>query len=106
MNRFLLQHAMAPAGAEQRPDPSDATELHPPVKRRNSPVWRYFGFIKNPEGDLKEDGFPLCKMCHRRVAAKDGTTSNMLNHLRRHHQAEYEEVKVKPLRCIALEAPS
>ncbi|KAF4078433.1 hypothetical protein AMELA_G00199060 [Ameiurus melas] len=89
-----LKHAMAPAGTEQRPDPSDATELHPPVKRRNSPVWRYFGFIKNAEGDLKEDGFPLCKMCHRRVAAKDGTTSNMLNHLRRHHQAEYEEVKL------------
>lgn len=43
---------------------------------------------------MKEDGFPLCKMCHRRVAAKDGTTSNMLNHLRRHHPAEYEEVKV------------
>lgn len=99
---------MAPAGAEQRLDLSNTTELHPPVKRRNSPVWKYFGFIKNSEGDLKEDGFPLCKMCHRRVAAKDGTTSNMLNHLRRHHQAEYEEVKVKQpssssLRCVVLE---
>ncbi|XP_058266017.1 uncharacterized protein LOC131365993 isoform X1 [Hemibagrus wyckioides] len=89
-----LKHAMVPAGAEQRLDLSEVTELHPPVKRRNSPVWKYFGFIKSTEGELKEDGFPLCKMCHRRVAAKDGTTSNMLNHLRRHHQAEYEEVKL------------
>ncbi|KAM9444824.1 uncharacterized protein Hap1MRO34_023872 isoform 2-T2 [Clarias gariepinus] len=89
-----LKHAMAPVGLEQSPDLSDTTELHPPVKRRNSPVWKYFGFIRDTEGDLKEDGFPLCKMCHRRVAAKDGTTSNMLNHLRRHHPAEYEEVKL------------
>lgn len=94
MTWFLLQHAMIPGGAEPRPDLLDTMELHPPVKRRNSPVWKYFGFLRSAEG-VNEDGFPLCKMCHRRVAAKDGTTSNMLNHLRRHHQAEYEEVKVK-----------
>ncbi|XP_046724959.1 uncharacterized protein LOC124398726 isoform X1 [Silurus meridionalis] len=90
-----LQHTMVPEGVEQTLDVLNTRELHPPVKRRHSPVWKYFGFMRNSEGDLKEDGFPLCKMCHRRVAAKDGNTSNMLNHLRRHHQAEYEEVKLE-----------
>ena len=58
-------------------------------------MWKYFGFVRNAEGVVKEDGFALCRLCLRKVAAKDGTTSNMLNHLRRHHEAEYEEVKVK-----------
>uniref|UniRef100_A0AAR2K0Y7 BED-type domain-containing protein n=1 Tax=Pygocentrus nattereri TaxID=42514 RepID=A0AAR2K0Y7_PYGNA len=87
-----LKHIIGSARPEHRL--SEPAEIHPPVKHRNSPVWKYFGFIKNAEGMVKEDGFALCRLCLRKVAAKDGTTSNMLNHLRRHHQAEYEEVKL------------
>ncbi|XP_062871194.1 uncharacterized protein LOC134333242 isoform X2 [Trichomycterus rosablanca] len=88
-----LKHT-SPAGPEKRPEVAESIELHPPQKRRNSPVWKHFGFIRSTEGELREDGFPLCKLCCRRVAARDGTTSNMLNHLRRHHQAEHDEVKL------------
>ncbi|KAL7863945.1 hypothetical protein AOLI_G00153650 [Acnodon oligacanthus] len=87
-----LKHIIGSVRPEHRL--SEPAEIHPPVKHRNSPVWKYFGFVKNAEGMVKEDGFALCRLCLRKVAAKDGTTSNMLNHLRRHHQAEYEEVKL------------
>ncbi|XP_072552290.1 uncharacterized protein [Salminus brasiliensis] len=88
-----LKHIIGNSRPEPRSPPEPA-EIHAPLKHRNSPVWKYFGFLKNSEGVVKEDGFALCRMCLRKVAAKDGTTSNMLNHLRRHHQAEYEEVKL------------
>ncbi|XP_022533222.2 uncharacterized protein LOC103043043 isoform X3 [Astyanax mexicanus] len=88
-----LKHIIGNARPEPRlpPEPAD---IHAPEKHHNSPVWKYFGFLKNSEGVVKEDSFALCKMCLRKVAAKDGTTSNMLNHLRRHHETEYEEVKL------------
>lgn len=85
---------MSPGGPEQRSEVTESIELHPPEVERNSPVWKYFGFLRGTEGDLKEDDFPLCKLCYRRVAARHGTTTNMLNHLRRRHPAEYDEVKV------------
>ena len=36
---------------------------------------------------------PLCKLCLSCVTAKWGNTSNLLNHLRKHHPEEYGIVK-------------
>ncbi|KAI7811508.1 putative zinc finger BED domain-containing protein 1-like [Triplophysa rosa] len=66
--------------------------IHPPSKRVKSEVWKYFGFQKNAEGMLVEDGFPLCKTCGRRVATKHGNTSNMFAHLRDNHPIQFRDI--------------
>ncbi len=64
----------------------------PPIKKINkSAVWEYFGYPKNDRGVVLEDGYPVCKKCGRRVAAKGGNTSNMFSHIREHHPS----VKIK-----------
>ncbi|XDV11067.1 hypothetical protein PO909_000105, partial [Leuciscus waleckii] len=50
-----------------------------------SAVWEYFGYPKNDRGVVLEDGYPVCNICGRRVAAKGGNTSNMFSHIREHH---------------------
>jgi hypothetical protein len=69
--------------------------IYPPSKRVKSEVWKYFGFQKNAEGLLIEDGFPLCKTCGRKVAAKHGNTSNMFAHIRDNHPLQFREIKVR-----------
>ncbi|XP_056594328.1 uncharacterized protein LOC130413269 isoform X1 [Triplophysa dalaica] len=83
------------------------TTLYPPSKRIKSEVWRYFGFRTNAEGSLVEDGFPICKKCGRKIAAKQGNTSNMFAHIRNHHPSEFMQItmslsnkeKTTPLRA-------
>ncbi|XP_035377165.1 uncharacterized protein LOC113592278 isoform X1 [Electrophorus electricus] len=89
-----IKEAVQPSRTEQLRELPESVVLYPPSKHCKSPAWKHFGYLGSAEGVLKEDGFPLCRMCLRKVSAKDGTTSNMLNHLRRHHQAEFEEVKL------------
>nr|XP_017213371.1 zinc finger BED domain-containing protein 1-like [Danio rerio] len=67
--------------------------IYPPSKRVKSEVWKYFGFQKNAEGLLIEDGFPLCKTCGRKVAAKHGNTSNMFAHIRDNYPLQFREIK-------------
>lgn len=35
-------------------------------------MWSYFGFYNNAEGNLIEDGNPVCRACQRKVAVKGG----------------------------------
>lgn len=76
--------------AEERALPS----LYPPAKKVKSEVWKYFGYRKNAQGSIVEDGFPICKECGKEVAAKRGNTSNMFTHLRHNHLLEFSEVLV------------
>ncbi|XP_055038569.2 uncharacterized protein [Misgurnus anguillicaudatus] len=78
--------------AEEQALPS----LYPPAKKVKSEVWKYFGYRKNAQGSIVEDGFPICKECGKEVAAKRGNTSNMFTHLRHNHSLQFSEV-LKPL---------
>ncbi|XP_055038568.1 uncharacterized protein [Misgurnus anguillicaudatus] len=66
--------------------------LYPPSARVRSEVWKYFGYKKDAEGMVVEDGFPICKKCGREIAAKHGNTSNMFTHLRRNHPIQFREI--------------
>ena len=44
--------------------------IFPPSKRTKSEVWSYFGYFKNSEVQLVEDGAPVCRTCRRKVSAK------------------------------------
>lgn len=69
--------------------------LYPPSARVRSEVWKYFGYKKDAEGMVVEDGFPICKKCGREIAAKHGNTSNMFTHLRRNHPIQFREIMVR-----------
>ncbi|XP_065150722.2 uncharacterized protein [Paramisgurnus dabryanus] len=70
--------------------------LYPPAKKVKSEVWKYFGYRKNAQGSIVEDGFPICKECGKEVAAKRGNTSNMFTHLRHNHLLQFSEL-LQPL---------
>lgn len=45
--------------AEGGRDTSDPQNIFPPSKRTKSEVWAYFGYYKNAQGQLVEDGSPV-----------------------------------------------
>lgn len=73
--------------------PSSET-LFPPKKRLKSAVWDYFGYTKNDQGIIEDDGSPICKTCRKKVAAKGSNTSNLMQHLRDNHPDLHAQVKV------------
>ena len=75
-------------------NPSGSGESHPPTrtelvpkKGSHSVVWKYFGF--KPDDDKQSEVH--CKVCFALVAAPQGNTTNLYNHLKRHHQVQYDE---------------
>ena len=64
------------------------------VEKRNtkSPVWTYFGFVPDDDGEPKDVNSPTCKICSEDVMARDGNTSNLFSHLKIYHKHEYNEV--------------
>ena len=72
-------------------DGSGPPDIFPTSKRTKSAVWAYFGYYKNAQGQLVEDGSPICRSCEKKVVATGGNTSN----LRDHHPALFSEYKVK-----------
>ena len=69
--------------------------LYPPTKRLRSLVWEFFGYPKQPDGSVRDDGEPTCKLCNRKVIARSANTSNMIGHLRDRHKKEYATLKSK-----------
>ncbi|XP_073708964.1 E3 SUMO-protein ligase ZBED1-like [Garra rufa] len=55
-------------------------------KGAHSTVWNFFGF--KPEDDAQT--VIICKQCFGIVAAPQGNTTNLYNHLKRHHKIQYE----------------
>ena len=68
-------------------------ELVQSPKRFKSEVCVHFGF-RQTDGKIIEDGYPICRKCVKRVAAKKGNTSNLMSHLRDHHPPLAIECKV------------
>lgn len=87
----LFQATFDPVRTESELEP---VELHLPTTDALSPVWKYFGYLKNPDGSVRCDGYPLCRLCQLKVTVKGGSTTNMLMHLRAYHLDMYKEVKV------------
>lgn len=54
-------------------------------KNANAPVWAHFGFRKDEKGEATKLDEPLCRICSKKVAAKDGNTSNLRSHLKNSH---------------------
>lgn len=72
------------------------TTLYPPSQRVKSVVWKYFGYHKNADGSICDNGFPVCKKCGRQVAAQGRNTSNLFAHLRSNHPILFRELRVSP----------
>uniref|UniRef100_A0AAY5EWC3 BED-type domain-containing protein n=1 Tax=Electrophorus electricus TaxID=8005 RepID=A0AAY5EWC3_ELEEL len=87
-------YAEVQAAIPTRPESElEPLELHLPTSDAVSPVWKYFGYLKDMDGAVVCDGFPICKICQQKVVAKAGNTTNMLIHLRAYHLDIYKEVK-------------
>lgn len=87
---MFSQEALGNPRTEYTPE---LPELHPPTQNAY-PVWEHFGFLKDAEGSVVFDGFPICKICRQRVESKDGDTRNMFHHLKANHRHVYQQIKV------------
>ncbi len=54
-------------------------------KRTTSAVWQYFGFRPNEKGEAVNTDEAICKLCNKKVTARDENTSNLRSHIRNHH---------------------
>ncbi len=75
-------------------EPPSSETLFPPKKRLKSAVLDCFGYTKNDQGIIEDDGSPICKTCRKKFASKGLNTSNLRQHLRDHHLALHSQVKV------------
>ena len=64
------------------------TEAIVTPQANRAPVWCYFGYTKDATGKVVTGKKVKCKLCRADVAHSGGTT-NLKNHLRSHHRAEY-----------------
>ncbi|XP_073714924.1 E3 SUMO-protein ligase ZBED1-like [Misgurnus anguillicaudatus] len=71
-------------------EPDQAVGALIPKKNSTSVIWDYFGF----EVTDTEQKKVLCKTCRRSVATSRGNTTNLHQHLKKHHRRIFEE-------CIA-----
>lgn len=71
-----------------------SSDLYPPTRKVKSAVWKFFGYPRDAAGLVMSDGFPICKLCQKKVSAKGGNTTNMFTHLRDYHRTTYNEIKV------------
>ena len=60
--------------------------------KTTSPVWAHFGLGASDKGKAKRDEV-VYHLCAKRVVAKGSNTSNLLSHLRVHHQLKFTEVQ-------------
>lgn len=64
-------------------------------QRGVSQIWSHFGLKKNTVDGRIEENVAICKHCDVVVKCAGGGTSNMTQHLRRHHPALEPKSKVK-----------
>ena len=63
--------------AEGGRDSSGPHGIFPPSKRTESTIWAYSGYYKNAQGQLVEDGSPVCRSCEKKVVERGSNTSNL-----------------------------
>lgn len=69
-----------------------AKDLISKRNRTTAPVWQYFGFVPNADGEPDDLHRPTCKICMQGVTARDGNTSNLKTHLKTKHPVTYRMV--------------
>ena len=79
--------------AESEIEPGETPTENSLVPKRSSTsvIWHYFGFDITDVQQKKV----LCKTCRRIVATSRGNTTNLRQHLKKHHGHLYEECLVK-----------
>lgn len=87
-------HSPCQMRKRQHTEMSEPEPLFLPPKRLKSAVWEHFGYLKDPGGTITVDGYPVCRMCRKKVSARSGNTSNMMHHLRDHHPKEFAKMNV------------
>ncbi|KAL7857228.1 hypothetical protein SRHO_G00161270 [Serrasalmus rhombeus] len=63
------------------------TELVPKKGVTSSVVWNWFGFVATDADQTS----PRCKVCFKTVASKGSSTTNLFQHLKQRHAAEWEK---------------
>ena len=80
-----------------------ASELVP-KRNTKAPVWEYFGLEKDKDGATVDDGRFTCRICRRKVLARNGNTSNLTAHLRNSHPRTYSQLTTKQLQQVTTPA--
>ena len=71
---------------------SEVLDLAAYSTHQKSLVCEYLGIKKNSNGIAQRDKCITCKICTQKVTHGGGGTTNLKNHLRTNHRAEYEEL--------------
>ena len=68
------------------------------VTKKNtiSAVWQYFGFWANEKGEPGNTDESICKLCNKKVTARDGNTSNLRTHLQINHPLTAARMHLAP----------
>ncbi len=90
---FLTRSLCMRAHGEMSEEREKSTEMDDLVAKRSasSIIWKYFGYRKD-DVDQKQ---VLCRECRAVVATTRGNTTNLFDHLSRHHRALYDECKAR-----------
>ena len=75
-----------------------------PKLNTKAPVWEYFGLEKDKDGATVDDGHVTCRICRRKVLARNGNTSNLTAHLRNNHPRTYSQLTTKQLQQVTTPA--
>ncbi|KAI2663399.1 Zinc finger BED domain-containing protein 4 [Labeo rohita] len=95
LKKHLECHSPSQMRKRQHTEMSEPEPLFLPPKRLKSAVWEYFGYLKDPGGTIIVDGYPVCRLCRKKVSARASNTSNMAHHLRDHHPKEFAKMNRK-----------
>ena len=71
-------------------DSSGPQGILPPSKTSKSEVWGCSGYYRDAQGQLVQDGSPVCRSCKKKVVVRGGNTSNLHDH----HPQLFSECKV------------
>ena len=58
-------------------------------------IRNHFGLLSDQEGKRMQPENSVCRICHNRVLAKTGNTSNLLSHLRNKYERHYRELRAQ-----------
>lgn len=78
---------------QEKAEESGIPELYPAKKHIKSAVIDKFGYRKRDQAVVLHDGYPICKACRRKIAAKGSNMSNMSRHCQDNHQSLCAPVK-------------
>ena len=65
-------------------------------KNTTSAVWHYCGFRPNEKGEAANTDGAICKLCDKKVTARDGNTSNLRTHLWINHLLTAAKMHLAP----------